>query len=225
MKHSPSPWILLTAAVLFCGCGKAMVKPGERADGFSLKALRAAPVALFVDPDVSLPDLTPPFAAAFADRFGSPDSFSSYLAARMLDSLNHGKPPIQAALAPTPWPRHMVVVRELALRQDEREVPMALLPTGGQQSLQSAGGGTSRSWTLSFLVNVWEVSGRIPDEDGSGHYDHEGPGLADTTDGLLRHSFEVTATAEVPLYAYKTALDEAVRVAANKAVRYLRNDN
>jgi hypothetical protein len=213
---------LLLAAFGLAACGKATVKLGATAEGFSLASLRSGTVALLVESEVAFSGLTPTYDDAFADRFGTGDSLSSYLSARLLDSLNGGAPRISAAPAPALNPRHILVVRDLALARGERELPTTLLPAVGQNSMQAAGGGASQSWTFSFGVQVWEVASRLP-EDGVAA-DSGNPGIiADTANGLLRHSFRVTATADVPLYAYEAALVETINVAASKATRHLRD--
>ncbi len=201
--------ILLGVALALGACGKAAVKPGATAGGFRPESLREAPIALRVDTALALSGLTPAYQEAFDERFGSAEAFSAWLSARLLDLLNNGSPAIAAAITLAADTRYILVVRDLALARGERELPTALLPTGGQRSLQSAGGGTSQSWNFSFAVEIREIVRRTE-------------GVLDTAGGKLRHAFEVTGAADVPLFAYKTALLEAVNVAADKAARHLR---
>ena len=211
---------LLVASVgLFAACGKATVKPGHAAAGFSVASLRAGSSALIVDARPTLSDLTPSYQSAFADRFGDGDSLASYLAARLLDSLNGGTPAVPAALAPALNPRHILHVRDLVIARTTREVPKATLPSGAQSSpqMEPAGGGTSEGWSVTFTVDVWETSGILGEAE-----DEPGVAAPDSAAGKLRFSFAVTGQADVPLYAYKSALTEALNVAANAAVRHLR---
>jgi|GEM_PF-4291655 len=228
----------LVASLLLVACGKAMVKPGATAEGFTLATLRAGTSAVIVDADVATSNLTPSYQEAFNVRFGTGDSLSSYLAALLLDSLNRGTPKVPAVVAPALNPRYILIVRDLSLARGTRELPSALLPTGAQQGMQAAGGGTSESWTFSFVVNVWETAGRSFDvddadsgqgvaaprgADSTGAVEDVSP-AADTLNGLLRYSFSVSGVADVPLYAYKTALEEAVDAAVTKAARHLRGE-
>lgn len=217
--------LVISSAVLFSACGKATVKPGTAADGFTLAALRTTSAAVIVDAEVATSNLTPSYQEAFKARFGKGDSLSSYLAARLLDSLNRGTPKVPTVAAPALNPRYILIVRDLMLARGVREVPSGLLPTGAQQGMQAAGGGTSESWTFSFVVNVWETAGRNPEDDdadsGRGVADLRGldstgavddvSAAADTLNGLLRYSFSVNGVADVPLYAYKTALEDRQR--------------
>src|SRR5690606_33144414 len=145
----------LIPASLLAGCGKATVQTGLSRPGFALAALQSGTSAVIVDAGVALRDLTPSYRNALTERFGADDSLSSYLAARLIDSLNIGTPRVAAVAAPGLNPRHIIHVRELIVTRSTREVPTTLLPTGGQQGMQAAGGGTSEAWAVSFEVDVW----------------------------------------------------------------------
>lgn len=214
--------LALTAALLVTGCGKATVRPGTSDDGFSLSMLRSAPSAVIIDAEVSFSDLTPSYQSAFNSRFGTEDSLTSYLSAVLIDSLNRGTPRVPAALAPALNPRHILIIRDLVVARGARGLPSTLLPTGGQKSMQSAGGGTSESWTVSFVVNVWESAREFHAD--SVVVDTTSFEVPDSTSGLLRYSFAVSGSADVPLYAYKTALIEAVNAAVTQTARQLRKN-
>lgn len=219
----------LAVMLLLTACGKATLTTGSLRPGFTLTALQGGASAVIVDAVVDTVDFTPSYRTAFAERFGSADSLSSHVAALLIDSLNAGTPRLPAVLAPGLNPRHIIHVRNVTVRRDARDVPSALLPTGGQREMQAAGGGTSEAWSVSFEVDVWRPTGALPDV-GDGYVatgqesDGTEPGSLippDSATGVKEYSFSVTGRADVPLYAYKTALVEAVNAAAAQAARHL----
>lgn len=220
--HTTAGMVLSLLAVtvstlVLAACGKATVRSGEAREGFSLTDLQSGISAVIVDAAVERADLTAPYRDAFTERFGDSDSLSTYLTARLVDSLNNGTPRLAAVSAPGLNPRHIIHVRELTVSRVTREVPTALLPTGGQQSMQVAGGGTSESWAVSFEVDVWRPVGVVTEESESGDVN-----VPDSATSVREYSFSVTGRADVPLYAYKTALVEAVNAAATEVARHLR---
>jgi hypothetical protein len=210
---------LLCAAAFLAACGKATVRPGVPDPAFSLESLRSGSSGLVVSGDVRVTE----FKKSFKAVFGTGDSLAAYLSARILDSLNRGLPRIEAyALPPSlfpfpgdtaaaappaaPVPRpavptHVLRIRNLAVEKSTRELPVMLLPSDPQNMMQ-AGGGKSEGCTVSFDVEIWETAG---------------PGLL-----APRYTFSVTGRADVPLYAYKSALKEAVNAAARGTARHLR---
>lgn len=209
----------LCATFFLAACGKATVQTGTARAGFTLTDLQSGMSAVIVDAVLIRNDLTTSYEEALAERFGHDDSLSSYLTARLIDSLNGGTPRVAAVSAPGLNPRHIIHVRDLVVARVARAVPTALLPTGGQQNMQSAGGGTSESWAVAFEVEVWRPTGVFVH---TGEETDEGTRVPDSTTGVREYSFSVTGRADVPLYAYKTALVEAVNAAATEAARHLR---
>lgn len=211
---------LAASTLLLAACGKATVKSGMAREGFVLTDLQSGISAVIVDAGITPQNLSTPYRKALAERFGDGDSLSSHLAARLIDSLNGGTPRVTAVGAPGLNPRHIIHIRELTVSRVTREVPTALLPTGGQQSMQAAGGGASESWAVSFEVDVWRPTGLLGNaaEDTSA----ETASVPDSATSVREYSFSVTGRADVPLYAYKTALVEAVNAAAAEAARHLR---
>jgi hypothetical protein len=198
---------ILMIAALLSACGKSTVKPGHTDPGFSLENLREGRTALIVDGNVRLAG----FEAAFASRFGTGDSLATYLSARILDSLNSGNPAITALAAPAMNPRHIIHVRNIVVDQHTREIPTAVLPSGGPSRMEPAGGGSSKSCVVTLDVEVWETAA-------------EGTQPPDSASGFRRLSFTVTGQADVPLFAYKAALVEAVNAAARRTAWHLRGE-
>jgi hypothetical protein len=216
--------LAFTATLFLSACGKATVKPMAVNEGFALSSLQSGINAVIVDTEVGFIDLTPSYQNAFSKQFGSTDSLSSYLAARLIDSLNAGAPKLHAVAAPALNPRHILHIRNLVLERGTRELPTALLPSGSGQSMQAAGGGTSEGWTIAFEVDVWRPTGVLWSSDTGGELSDIGGALSvpDSASGLMEYSFTVNGQADVPLYAYKTALVEAVNAAVTKTARHLR---
>jgi hypothetical protein len=204
------PFMAVVAALFLTACGKSTVRPVLADPGFEIASLRAGTSALIVDGDVRVAG----FEDAFADRFGTGDSLASYLAARLLDSLNGGNPAIAAATAPTLNPRFVIHVRNIVVDRRTRELPAVILPSGSQNSMEPAGGGTSQSCIVTFDVDVWEQEAAAVVSDS----------FPEGSAGVRRLVFSVTGVADVPLYAYKTALVEAVTVAARRTARHLRGE-
>ncbi len=210
---------LVLPALLLAGCGKATIQTGTAREGFTLTDLQSGISAVIVDAGVIAKDLTTPYQNALTERFGHDDSLSSYLTARLIDSLNGSLPRVAAVNAPGLNPRHILHIRDLTVARVTREVPTALLPTGGQQGMQAAGGGTSESWAFAFEVDVWRPTGVFVH---AGEDSDEDARVPDSTTGTREYSFSVTGRADIPLYAYKTALVEAVNAAATEAARHLK---
>jgi hypothetical protein len=206
----PPAFVVLSVALFLAACGKSTVRPVLADPGFELASLRTGTAALIVDGDVRVEG----FHDAFASRFGSGDSLAAFIAAELLDSLNGGKPVIVASIAPALNPRFVIHVRNLIVERRARELPATILPTGGQQAMAPAGGGTSESCAVTFDVEVWE-------QDSAGVASENIP---EGASGVRRLVFSVTGLADVPLYAYKTALVEAVNMAARRTARHLRGE-
>lgn len=206
----PVAFAAVSAALFLSACGKSTVRPVLADPGFELASLRSGTAALIMDRDARVEG----FHDAFASRFGSGDSLAAFIAAELLDSLNGGKPVIAAAAAPALNPRFVIHVRNIIVERRTRELPATILPTGGQQAMAPAGGGTSESCAVTFEVEVWEQdSVRVASDS-----------IPEGSAGMRRLVFSVTGLADVPLYAYKTALVEAVDMAARRTARHLRGE-
>jgi hypothetical protein len=198
LNHTKAAILIL--AVLLAACGKSHVRPGHADADFDLASLRDGGVALEIDTAVTVTE----FRRAYASAFGSGDSLASYLAHRLLDSLNLGNPLIPAQRSggsSDESPPHLVRITNIAVGNATRELPKAIVPGYGENVKTPAGGGTSESCVVTFEVEVLEIA-----------------------TGTSRLAFSVTGTADVPLYAYKTALREAVNAAARRTVWHLRGD-
>lgn len=204
------PLLLLSflCASLFAACAKSTIKPGHTDPGFSLETLRTDTVSLSVSRNVEITA----FEKSFAGSFASGDSLALYLSQRILDSLNHGEPQVPARAASETTPEKtapfQVRVSNITIGNFTRELPTMVLPTAGDNSMAPAGGGTSEYCTVAFDVEVWEAD----------------PVLGGSVQDSLRASFGVSAQAQVVLYAYKTALIEAVNAAARRAAWQLRGN-
>jgi hypothetical protein len=204
------------AASLLAACSKSTVRPGFSDPGFSLDSLRSGSSGLVVSGNARVAG----FQKSFDALFGTGDSLAAWLSARILDSLNQGRTPIAAYALPafmipfpgdvpvappqSPMPRpavpsYVIRIRNIAVEKILNEVPSTLLPSGSQIGMVPAGGGTSEACVVSFDGEVWE-----------------------TATMTMRHSFSVTARADVTLYAYKTALRGAVKAAARRTAWHLR---
>lgn len=222
------PGAAMLGAVLLTGCGKATVHPGPVDAGFSLASLRADTTSVIVEGEVRVTE----FEKSFEDVFGSGDSLAAAIEARLLDSLNRGVPalparagspelaglfaaqgegfdPVDEAAQPaTPEtaPRYILRIRNVTVGNALKEIPSAVLPSGTANSMAPAGGGTSESCVVAFDVEVWENS------------KEEGTAL----NMRRRAAFSVTGKADVLLYAYKSALEEAVAAAVRGTAKHLR---
>jgi hypothetical protein len=187
-----------SCAVLLAGCGKSHVRSGTSSPDFDRAALRSG-LVIEVDTTVALNG----FHRSFADAYGSGRAFASGIARRVADSLNGGTPRIPARLATDtgaiPGTPYRLRLRNFAVDATARELPTMILPTYGANTKAPAGGGTSKGCAISLDVEILE---------------------GDAT----RLSFSVTGTADVPLFAYKTALREAAYAAARRTAWHLRGE-
>jgi hypothetical protein len=188
-------------AIIFAACGKSTVKPGHADPDFALASLRADTSMLIVSANVQVAG----FEKAFANRFATGDALAAYLAQRILDSLNAGDPKVPAiGITSTRTARFRIQVADIAVGKAMRELPVLVLPSTGENALAPAGGGTSESCTVTFNVEVWEADS--------------------TREETRRLSFTVTGRSDVVLYAYKSALVEALNAAARRTAWHLRGD-
>jgi hypothetical protein len=164
------------------------------------------------------------FRKSFVARFTDPDSFSSYLARSILDTLHHTP---AMSIRPVPGPvllallnknidslnpadrltashelsqigvRYWVQVTHLSVSSAKKSVPLTFLPgIGGQKP---AGGGTSEKCVVFFTVEIRKIPGLEP-----------------------MYTFTVQSTAEADLYSAASALQKAVDGAAQKTAVHLR---
>jgi hypothetical protein len=214
--------------MLLGGCGRGTVRPAAFAPGFSLASLSSAPSVLVVSEDVRVTE----FKKSFSNAFGTGEILAAYISARVLDSLNGSIPKIATTPAASglarlfaehpndsllayvstdsgafATPAYVLRIRNVTVGNAFSEIPRVVLPTAAPNSMAPEGGGTNESCIVTFDVEIWEFRGG--GNDG-------GRELA------RRGTFGVTGRADVVVYAYKSALVEAVRAATRVTARHLR---
>jgi hypothetical protein len=211
------------------GCGKGTVQEQWSDPGFSSASFREDTALLVVSGPVQVVE----FKQTFREAFASESDLLAHLAARLLDSLNHGTPAIpvrtggsetgnlfgngsaessaQTALGMTAanWENdsaHYVIrIRNITVGNAHDSIPVTLIPAGPQGEMVPGGGGETESCVVSFALEVWEKF----DEDG-------------TVGRTRRAAFTVSGKAPVVLFAYRSALDEAFATALNGTLGALR---
>jgi hypothetical protein len=206
----------LAACVLLAACGGP--RPlSIRAEGeFPRENLRRATSLLAVSTDAKVQE----FKGAVAGVYGGSDSLSAFIARTLADSLNRGTPAVPVRRATWAAPadsvglsliagpdsavletgaRYVLRVRGITVTNALRELPVVAVPGMGA-SWERSGGGSSESCVVSFEVEIWDTEGALS----------------------RKHAFVVTGRSEVFLWAYKSALKEAMRRAVQGAAAHLR---
>jgi len=202
------------AGLLLAACAAPNAISRVTPEPFARASLREAPVTLLA-PRIRVLE----FRRAVDDAYGSPDSLAATLARALRDSLGGGSPPVAARLAAADVPdsveladapdaleaaraagsRHVLRLRRLVVTHALRELPVIATPGQGEGYARS-GGGTSESCVVTFEVEIWDVQG-VP---------------------ARRHAFVVTESSEILLWAYRSALKNAVNRAVRAAAAHLR---
>ena len=198
----------LLAAAGLAGCSRSTVSTRFQAPEFSLAELRAAPSLLVVSPKVRVDAFNKSYGALFKDT----TQLSMRLSRKILDSLKLG-----AAVAVAPagmaatdsalrgqlvstGSTYVIRVSSVTIADSVLEIPDILLPGPGSGTMQPTRGGQGKACIVTLNVEILDAALRE------------------------RQVFTVRSQADVPLYAYKTALLNALDGAARRTAFHLVND-
>ena len=196
--------MLIGASLLLLGgCSRSLVQTQFIAPEFALSDLRSGPSLLVVSPEVHVNAFKKPYRALFKDSVALPTRLSQ----KILDSLKVGvsvtaiqagvpvsDSALQASLLSS-GSKYVVFVRSVTIEDSLTEIPRGQLP--GMNGMEPSGGGTSKSCIVVLDVEILDST------------------------LTKQYAFVVRSSADVALYAYKTALLNAVDAAARKTAWHL----
>lgn len=205
MNHPLKPLLLcllvLTGFSLatLTGCSRATVSPGARAPEFSLADLGTGKSLLFVQPEIRITGFSKPYHSLFPDS----TALAGRISRAILDSVRIALVPavtasdsgLRALLSST-GATHVIWIKTVTIGDTVKKASETSLPEIGG-SVKPVQGGVGKACVVRFEVEVHDAAGRP------------------------LYAFTVRADADVPLYAYKTALKNALDAASNKTARHL----
>lgn len=199
MKHLLACLLCLLGLSALAGCSRATVSPGAKAPEFSLADLGTGKSLLVVRPEVRVTGFSKPYHALFPD--------STALAARISHAiLDSVKIPLVAApvgsdsalraLASSTGAAHVIFIKTVTIGDTLKKAQETSLPEIGG-SVTPVQGGVGKACVVLLGVEIQDAAGKP------------------------EYAFTVRADADVPLYAYKTALTNALDAASKKTALHL----
>jgi len=205
MNHRLKPLLLCLLVLLgfscatLAGCSRATVSPGAKAPEFSLADLGASKSLLVVQPEVRITGFSKPYHSLFPDS----TALAGRISRVILDSVRIALVPavptsdsgLRALLSST-GAAHVIRIKTVTIGDTVKKAAETSLPEIGG-SVKPVQGGVGKACIVVFEVEVRDTTGKT------------------------QYAFTVRADADVPLYAYKTALTNALDAASNKTARHL----
>ena len=185
---------LILASLLLSACSRSTVATNHTSAEFSLEELKQSSSLLVVSPEVKLEAFRKPYRQVFKDS----GTLNARIVRKLTDSLKikvvlQGPP--DSTVDPTDA-KYRIRVVSLIISDSTLEAPRVLLPSG-TGTMQPVGGGSSKSCIVRIQVDIENLAGDVV------------------------HSFTVKTVTEVPLYAYKSALTNAIDAAVTRVARHL----
>ena len=201
-------------AILFTACAAGYIRIGPSSPDFSIGEIKTAKSILLVSEKAEVKQ----FKKSFARAFGSGSSLSGYLSKALADSLN-AIPGVSVSVGPAGISdslagdsvsksatffegveaRYALNVKNILIYNSTQYTPGIMAPSGPGGSMVVTGGGISTSCVVSYDVEIWDVP------------------------SMTRMAlFQATGTAQVFMFFYRTALENAVESSLRHFVAYVR---